>query len=218
MIAALRKRGWTLSHILVTHKHFDHIEGIPALQAAYDCQVIGPEASAAETGMYDRTVEDGDSFDWADMKVQVFATPGHTLDHVSYYLPEEKVVFVGDTVFSLGCGRVIEGDHAMMWSSLRRLRALPDETRLYCGHEYTLANGKFALTVDPKNEALRKRVAEVEALRAGDKPALPTSIGAEKSTNPFLRADDPDLMKALGMPGAEPAKVFAEIRKRKDRF
>jgi hydroxyacylglutathione hydrolase len=218
IITALKENGWTLSHIFVTHKHFDHIEGIPALQAAYDCEVIGPETSAAETGMYDRTVKDGDSFEWAGLGVRVLETPGHTLDHVSYHLPAEKLVFVGDTVFSLGCGRVIEGDHAMMWNSLQRLRALPDETSLYCGHEYTLANGKFALTIEPQNELLKRRVAEVEKLRAADKPTLPTTIAAEKATNPFLRADYPSVVKGLGMAGADAAKVFAEIRKRKDRF
>ncbi len=216
--AALKERGWTLTHIFVTHKHFDHIEGIPALQAAYDCEVIGPEASAAETGMYDRTVKDSDSFEWAGRKVDVIATPGHTLDHVSLHMPEEKLVFVGDTIFSLGCGRVIEGDHPMMWNSLKLLRALPDDTVLYCGHEYTLANGKFALTVDPSNAALKARFAEVETLRAADKPALPTTIAKEQATNPFLRADDPGLMKAVGMEGAKPAAVFAEIRTRKDKF
>jgi hydroxyacylglutathione hydrolase len=218
IIAACKERGWTLSHIIVTHKHFDHIEGIPALQSAYDCEVIGPEASAAETGMYDRTVKDGDGFDWAGISVSVMETPGHTLDHVSYYMAAEKLVFVGDTIFSLGCGRVIEGDHAMMWDSLQSLRALPDDTKLYCGHEYTLANGKFSLTVDRANAALKKRFAEVEKLVAVDKPTLPTTIAQEKATNPFLRADDPTLMKALGMSNAKPAEVFAEIRKRKDKF
>ena len=218
IIAALKERGWTLSHIIVTHKHFDHIEGIPALQAAFDCEVIGPEVSAAETGMYDRTVKDGDTFDWAGVEIHVIATPGHTLDHVSYHLPSEKLVFVADTIFSLGCGRVIEGDHAMMWDSIKKLRALPDDTELYCGHEYTLANGKFALTVDAGNAALKKRVAEVEKLRAADKPALPTTIAQEKATNPFLRADDPALMKGLGMASAKPAEVFRVIRTRKDKF
>lgn len=218
IISTLKQRGWTLSHILVTHKHFDHIEGIPALQAAYDCEVIGPEASAAETGMYDRTVKDGDKFDFAGVEVSVIATPGHTLDHVSYHIPSEKLVFVADTIFSLGCGRVIEGDHAMMWDSIKKLRALPDDTQLYCGHEYTLANGKFAITVDPNNAALKKRIAEVEKLRAADKPALPTTIAQEKATNPFLRADDPRLMKAFGLTRAKPAELFREIRTRKDKF
>ena len=218
IIARLKQHDWKLTDILVTHKHFDHIEGIPALQAAFDCTVIGPEASAAETGMYDRTVKDGDTFKWGDIEVQVIETPGHTLDHVSLYMPSEKLVFVGDTIFSLGCGRVIEGDHAMMWNSLLKLRALPDDTELYCGHEYTLANAKFAVTVDPGNAALKKRMAEVEALRAADKPALPTTIGQEKKTNPFLRSDDPAVMKAVGMASAKPAAVFAEIRKRRDKF
>jgi hydroxyacylglutathione hydrolase len=218
IIAACKERGWTLTDIFVTHKHFDHIEGIPALQAAYECEVVGPEASAAETGMYDRTVKDGDSFEWAGVRFEVMETPGHTLDHVSYYVPSEKLVFVGDTIFSLGCGRVIEGDYPMMWDSLKTLRALPDDTSLYCGHEYTLANGKFALTVDPSNAALKQRVAEVEKLRAAEKPTLPTTIAAEKATNPFLRADNPAVMKAVGMANAKPGEVFAEIRKRKDKF
>lgn len=218
IIARLKERGWTLSHIFVTHKHLDHIEGIPALQAAYDCEVIGPEESAAETGMYDRTMKDGDSFEWAGRAVHVIETPGHTLDHVSLHIPDEKLVFVGDTVFSLGCGRVIEGDHAMMWDSIKAIRALPDDTQLYCGHEYTLANAKFALSVDPQNSALKARAAEVERLVKDGKVALPTTIAQEKATNPFLRADDPALMKAVGMAGRKPAEVFKEIRTRKDQF
>ncbi len=211
-------RGWVISHILVTHHHLDHIKGIPALKASYSCEVIGPEKSAARTGMYNRTVEDGDSFEWAGAEVRVLATPGHTLDHVSYWLPGEKLVFVGDTIFSLGCGRVMEGDHPMMWESIKRLRDLPDDTALYCGHEYTLANARFAVTVDPENAALRARTAEVERLRERGEATLPTTIAAEKAANPFLRADDPGLIEHLRMAGADPALVFAEIRTRKDRF
>jgi hydroxyacylglutathione hydrolase len=218
VIAAAQKRGWTLTDIFVTHKHLDHIEGIPALKASYSCAVIGPEASRAETAMYDRTVQDGDSFTWAGAEIRIIATPGHTLDHVSYWLPEQQLVFVGDTIFSLGCGRVIEGTHDMMWDSIRRLRDLPEETQLYCGHEYTLANARFALTVDPENRELAERAAEVERLRAAGQPTLPTTIGRERATNPFLRADNPAIAAVVGMPGAEPARVFAEIRKRKDRF
>lgn len=215
---ALKARGWSLTHILVTHKHFDHIEGIPALQAEHDCQVIGPEVSAEETDMYDRTVKGGDTIAWCGEEIAVIDTPGHTLDHITYWFPQNKLVFAADLIFSLGCGRVIEGDHAMMWESIKRVRALPDDAVLYCGHEYTLANGTFALTVEPENAALKARFAEVEQLRADGKPTLPTTIAHEKATNPFLRADDPALMHAIDMAGADPAAVFAEIRTRKDKF
>jgi hydroxyacylglutathione hydrolase len=215
---ALQGRDWRLTHIFVTHKHADHIGGIPALAAAYDIEVTGPEKSAAETGLYDIKVRDGDRFSFAGVEFRVIATPGHTLDHISYYLPSEEAAFVADAIFALGCGRVIEGTHAMMWDSLKRLRELPEETLLYCGHEYTLANGRFAITVEPGNQALRARFAEVEDLRGRDEPTLPTTVAAEKATNPFLRADVPALMKAVGMPNADPAEVFAEIRTRKDKF
>ena len=218
VIEAAQARGWRPTHILVTHKHLDHIEGIPALRAAYSCSVIGPAESALETGLYDRTVKGGDRFEWGGAAVEVLATPGHTLDHVSYFLPEEALVFVGDTIFAMGCGRVIEGTHDTMWDSITRLRALPEETELYCGHEYTLSNAKFAVTVDPGNARLRERLAEVERLRAEGRPTLPTTIGLEKATNPFLRAEHPAVATAVGLRGADPARVFAEIRTRKDRF
>ncbi|MHA1189992.1 MAG: hydroxyacylglutathione hydrolase [Alphaproteobacteria bacterium] len=216
--AELAKHGWKLTHILVTHKHLDHIKGIPELTAAGGVEVIGPEKSAAETGLYDRTVSEGDRFDFAGHEVAVLETPGHTLDHVSYYIADSQVVFAGDTLFALGCGRVFEGTPPMMWESLLKLRALPGDTALYCGHEYTLANARFAVTADPDNAALASRLIEIEALRAEDKPTLPSTIGREKETNPFLRADNPGPAKAMGLAGADPVTVFAEIRGRKDRF
>jgi hydroxyacylglutathione hydrolase len=216
--AELAARGWTLTHILVTHKHMDHVEGIEPLRQAYNLTVIGPQKSAAETGQYDQTVADGDHLDFAGAEIRVIETPGHTLDHVSYYLPDQKLAFVADTLFALGCGRVFEGTPEMMWESLKKLRALPDETVVYCGHEYTLANAEFALSVEPENAALAARAAEIRALRADGKPTLPTTIGRERQTNPFLRADDPVLAGTLGMAGADPVAVFAEVRGRKDRF
>jgi hydroxyacylglutathione hydrolase len=216
--AELQARGWQLTHILVTHKHLDHVEGIKPLRQAYNVTVIGPQKSAAETGLYDRTVADGDRLEFAGADVQVIETPGHTLDHVSYFLPAQKVAFTADTLFALGCGRVFEGTPEMMWESLKKLRALPDETVVYCGHEYTLANAEFALSVEPDNAALAARAAEIRALRADGKPTLPTTIGREKQTNPFLRADDPGLAATLGMTGADPVAIFAEVRGRKDRF
>jgi len=216
--AGLEARGWTLTHILVTHKHLDHVEGIGPLRQTYDVTVVGPQKSAAETGLYDRTVDDGDTLDFAGTEVRVIATPGHTLDHVSYYMPDEKVAFVADTLFALGCGRVFEGTAEMMWESLKKLRALPDDTVIYCGHEYTLANAEFAVSVEPGNAALAARAAEIRALRDEGKPTLPTTIKREMETNPFLRADDPVLAGAVGLAGADPVAVFAEVRGRKDRF
>ena len=200
ILAELKDRGWQLTDIFVTHKHYDHIDGIPALKEAYDVTVTGPAKSARETGLYDETVSDGDSFDFAGHRVQVIETPGHTLDHVSYYIADQNLLFSADTLFALGCGRVFEGNPAMMWNSLKALRALPDETIVYCGHEYTLANARFAVTADPQNSQLAQRLAEIETLRAAGKPTLPTLLGLEKATNPFLRADDPAVAAAMGLP------------------
>ena len=218
IIKELQARGWRLSHIFVTHKHFDHIEGIPALKAAYDCEVIGPAKSAAETGMYGSTVADGDRFDWAGAEIRVIETPGHTLDHVSYFAARRKSRLRRrhDLLARLRAGDRGQPRHDVGFAEAPARAPRRDE--LYCGHEYTLANAKFAVTVDPANAALRERMAEVEKLRAAGKPTLPTTIGREKATNPFLRSDDPAVMDAVGMAGADPAQVFAEIRKRKDRF
>jgi len=149
---------------------------------------------------------------------RVFDTPGHTAGHISYFFPTDKLAFVGDTLFSIGCGRVIEGDPQMMWNSLLKLRALPDDTRFYCGHEYTAANIRFAQTVEPNNKALAVRAQEVAKLLADGKPTIPATIGEEKAANPFLRADNPELAKSLGLGNAPAWKVFAEIRERKNRF
>ncbi|HMB48257.1 MAG TPA: hydroxyacylglutathione hydrolase [Afifellaceae bacterium] len=218
ILAELENRGWQLTDIFVTHKHLDHIDGIPALKETFGAAVTGPAKSARETGLYDRTVSDGHSFDFAGHTVQVMETPGHTLDHVSYYIADQKLLFCADTLFALGCGRVFEGDAPMMWNSLKALRDLPDDTVVYCGHEYTLANARFAVTADPQNGRLAERLAEIETLRADGRPTLPTSIGLEKETNPFLRADDPAVAAAMGLSGADPAAVFAEVRARKDNF
>lgn len=216
--AELESRGWTLTHILVTHKHVDHVEGIPALKSASGCTVIGPQKSADEVGLYDQTVKEGDQFEFSGHPVRVLETPGHTLDHVSFHFPDDGLAFCGDTLFAVGCGRVFEGTPPMMWESLLKLRALPDETIVYCGHEYTQANARFAITVDPGNQALSERCEEIDRLRAAGEPTLPTTIGRERETNPFLRADRADLAGAVGLSGDDPVRVFAEIRGRKDNF
>ncbi len=216
ILDALARRGWTLTHILTTHHHGDHVEANLALKQRFGATIIGPKRETIPG--IDRKVDEGDVFDFAGRRVEVIATPGHTLGHICFYLPEEKLLFAADTLFALGCGRVFEGTPAQMWASLEKLAALPDETTVYFGHEYTLSNARFARTIDPDNAALLARVAEIEALRAAGGFTAPTTIGLEKATNPFLRAGDPAIRRHLGMETASDAEVFAEIRGRKDRF
>ena len=216
ILDALARRGWTLTHILTTHHHGDHVEANLALKQRFGATIIGPKRETIPG--IDRKVDEGDVFDFAGRRVEVIATPGHTLGHICFYLPEEKLLFAADTLFALGCGRVFEGTPAQMWASLEKLAALPDETTVYFGHEYTLSNARFAKTIDPDNAALLARVEEIEALRAAGGFTAPTTIGLEKATNPFLRAGDPAIRRHLGMETASDAEVFAEIRGRKDRF
>jgi hydroxyacylglutathione hydrolase len=214
---ALAETGWTLTHILTTHHHADHVEGNLEVKAASRCQIIGPRGEKSKIPGIDRDVGGGDSFDLGDQKVHVLDTPGHTLGHISYWFPQSGIVAVGDTLFSLGCGRIIEGDAKMMWASLQRLMALPPGTSFYCGHEYTEANARFALTIEPGNEALVKRAAEVKALRAAGQATLPSTIGAELLVNPFLRPQATEIRKTLGMADADDWQVFAEVRERKNK-
>ena len=216
ILDALSRRGWKLSHIFTTHHHNDHVEANLALKQRFAVTIIGP---ARETipGI-DRKVDGGDSFDFAGRRVEVILTPGHTAGHVCFYLPDEKLLFAADTLFALGCGRLFEGTPTQMWDSLSKLAALPDETMVYFGHEYTLSNARFARTIDPDNAVLSARVAEIEALRAAGAFTAPTTIGLEKATNPFLRAADPAIRRHLGLERASDGEVFAEIRGRKDRF
>ena len=216
--AALKKSGWTLTDILVTHHHGDHTAGIGELKARYKCRVVAPKNEAQRIAAVDETVGEGDVVRIGALEGRVIDTPGHTAGHISYFFAADKIAFVGDTLFSIGCGRVIEGTPQMMWQSLLKLRALPDDTRFYCGHEYTQANIKFAKTVEPDNKALKARAEEVDALRAAGKPTIPATIGAEKKENPFLRADLPEVAQAVGLAGSPAWKVFAEIRERKNRF
>jgi len=213
-LAALQDTGWSLSQIWLTHHHGDHIAGTAAIVEATGAGVIGPAHISHVTD----AVNDGDSFDFASTAVTVIATPGHTLDMLNYHIAADNLVFTGDTLFAMGCGRLFEGDAAMMWDSLSRLMMLPDDTIIYCGHEYTAANADFALSVDPGNEALQHRAAAVRDLRAIDQPTIPTMMALEKLTNPFLRAADPAIRQHLGMTDAGDAAVFAEIRSMKDSF
>lgn len=215
---ALADKGWTLTHLWITHHHVDHVEGLEEVKAATGCKVIGPKNQSEPIAGLDVLVEEGDSFDFGGQKVEILQTPGHTLDMVNYYIPSAKTVFTGDTLFSIGCGRVFEGTPEMMWNSLSKLAALPADTTVYSSHEYTEGSAKFALTVDPDNTALQTRARRVFALRAEGKPTVPSMMSEELATNPFLRAGDPAIRAHLGMQGATDAEVFAEIRKRKDNF
>jgi hydroxyacylglutathione hydrolase len=215
---ALKQTGWRLTDILVTHHHGDHTAGIPDLKQRHKCRVVAPRKEAARIPLVDVQVVEGDRVEVGKLSAQVIETPGHTAGHIAYWLPEDELAFVGDTLFSIGCGRVIEGTPEMMWQSLTKLRRLPGETRLYCGHEYTQANIRFAQTIEPDNMALIARAAEVAREVAEGKPTIPTTMDAERAANPFLRADLPEIATAVGLAGKPPAEVFAEIRARKNNF
>jgi hydroxyacylglutathione hydrolase len=215
--AALRTTGWGLTDILVTHHHADHTGGIAALKQRHGCRVVAPAREAARIPLVDVTVTENDKVRVGSLEASVYDTPGHTAGHISYFFPAEKLAFVGDTLFSIGCGRVIEGTPEMMWSSLIKLRALPDDTAVYCGHEYTAANIRFAKTIEPENPVLAQRAREVEKLRAGNIPTIPSRLGEEKAANPFLRADVPEVAKSVALAGKPAWQVFAEIRERKNR-
>jgi hydroxyacylglutathione hydrolase len=217
VMAALEREGWTLSDILITHHHHDHVGGVAELKRKYQCRVVAPHDKTAKIADVDLRVAHGDVIKVGNLIARVLETPGHTLDHISYVFDGEKALFAADTLFSIGCGRVFEGNYPMMWDSLLKLRALPDDFNLYCGHEYTASNVKFALTVEPDNPALKARAEEVTRLRAENKPTIPVTLGEEKRANVFLRADAPAVAQKLHMKGADAVEVFRELRERKNK-
>ncbi len=215
---ALAACNWQLTHIFNTHHHFDHAGGNAALKASWNAQVIGAEADRARLPGLDQGVKEGDRLQLGELQVEVLEVPGHTSGHIAFYFPHQGVAFVGDALFVLGCGRLFEGTPAQMWQSLSKLMQLPDDTLIYCAHEYTQSNARFALTVDPDNQALRARASEIDQLRAADKPTVPTSLQLEKATNPFLRVQEAALQAQVELVGEDPVTVFAEVRRRKDNF
>src|ERR1700761_7670446 len=217
ILKALEQEGWTLTDILITHHHGDHVGGVAELKQKYGCRVLAPHDKSTEIANVDLRVAQGDVLKVGSLLARVLETPGHTLDHVSYVFDNEKALFAADTLFSIGCGRVFEGPYPMMWESLLKLRALPDDFKLYCGHEYTASNVKFALTVEPENEALKARAAQVTQLRAEGQPTIPVTLGEEKAANVFLRADEPSVAASLHMKGQSAADVFGELRERKNK-
>ncbi|MEM9573755.1 MAG: hydroxyacylglutathione hydrolase [Pseudomonadota bacterium] len=216
--SALKLKGWALTEIWITHHHADHTAGLIELKKATGAKAIGPKSANPQIAGLDELVGEGSRFQFAGRDVSVLETPGHTLDMINFYIADEAVVFTGDTLFALGCGRLFEGTPAQMWTSLSKLMALPDDTIVYCSHEYTKASADFALSVDPNNAALIARANEVSLLRDAGIPTVPTTIGLERATNPFVRPDDSGIRTLLGMETDDDAAVFAEIRKRKDNF
>lgn len=215
---ALEDKGWRLTHILNTHHHFDHAGGNLELKEQWGCTIVGSRNDAERIPGIDVQVGDGDTYQFGDYEAQVFDVSGHTIGHIAFYFASEDVLFSGDALFSLGCGRLFEGSPAQMWESLQKLKALPDSTSVYCAHEYTAANAAFALSVEPDNEALKARAAEIKSLRADGQPTVPSNLGVEKATNPFLRPDSKALQAEIGLSGDDLVAVFAETRKRKDSF
>src|SRR5436309_13857412 len=218
IVKALEREGWRLTDILITHHHGDHVGGVAELKQKYGARVVGPHDKTTTIANVDQRVGQGDVVKVGGLLARVLETPGHTLDHISYVFDVEKALFAADTLFSIGCGRVFEGNYPMMWDSLLKLRALPADFNLYCGHDYTASKIKFALTVEGDNPALKARAEQVTKLRAENKPTVPTLLGEEKKANVFLRADDPSVAAKLHMKGANAAEVFGELRERKNKF
>ncbi|GJE54245.1 hydroxyacylglutathione hydrolase [Methylobacterium thuringiense] len=219
VLAALDEAGWTLTDILVTHRHGDHVAGIPEVKARTGAKVTAPAKASDAVPDVDRTVAEGDQVQVGRLEAEVWETPGHCADHVSYIFHDAGVAFSGDTLFTLGCGRVMEAQPETLWRSLERFLALPDATEVYSGHDYVLANARFALAADPDNAALRERMAEAERLKAQGRFMIPSTIGAEKATNPFLRAAEPPLARSVKLePGTDPATVFTALRAWKNSF
>lgn len=218
LISALRDRGWSLTDVILTHHHWDHVDGLGDLLAAHPARVIGAAADAHRLPPLDLAVAEGDTIAIGNETGHVLDVSGHTVGHMAVHFPGSGAVFTADSLMALGCGRVFEGTMPQMWESLSKLAALPPDTTVCSGHEYTAANARFALSVDPDNAALQARAAQIDAARAQNRPTVPSQLSEELATNPFLRASDPALKSALGMANAPDRDVFAEIRTRKDNF
>ena len=218
VIEALDARGWGLDQIWITHHHGDHTEGVPDLVAKYGAKTVGHAKDRARLPPLDQEVSEGETVSLGESHARVIDVSGHTIGHIAFIMDADKAAFTADSLMALGCGRVFEGTHAMMWESLSKFLELPDDCQVYSGHNYGKANGAFALSVDPDNQALKDRIAAIEAADAAGEPIVPASMAEEKATNPFLRAVQPSVKSHIGLPDADDSTTFAEIRRRKDNF
>ncbi|WP_225207348.1 hydroxyacylglutathione hydrolase [Novosphingobium huizhouense] len=215
-LRAAEAKGWKITQIWNTHWHPDHAGGNEAIKAATGCTIVAPAVDAPRIAAVDRAVAQGDRVRLGASEAEVIDVGGHTLGHVAYHLPQAGIAFVGDSLFALGCGRMFEGTPDQFWASLLRLKALPTATTIYCAHEYTASNARFAVHADPDNGALAAYAAEVEQRRAAELPTVPTTLDRELATNPFLRADDPAMQARWG--GTNAVETFAALRAAKDAF
>src|SRR4051794_9870749 len=216
--AALDEKGWRLTDILVTHRHADHVQGVEPMKRRTGARVVAPVKARAEVPGADAYVAEGDRVKVGSLEAEVWDTPGHCRDHIAYWFAADRALFAGDTLFTLGCGRVMESTFDEMWNSLLRMAALPEDTRVYSGHDYVLSNARFALAADPDNAALKARAGEADKAKEQGRFLIPSTIGAEKATNPFLRAGEPALARSVKLEGAEPGAVFQALREWKNRF
>ena len=218
VLDVLQAKSWQLTYILNTHHHADHVGGNVHLKQLTNCKVIAAQADWDRIPGIDQGVKEGDVITLGQHKANVIATPGHTRAHIVYYFAEDKLLFCGDTLFVMGCGRLFEGTAEQLWHSLQKLKVLPAETKVYCTHEYTQSNGRFALTVEPENQKLQQKMIEVNRLRSSNLPTVPTTIAEEQTTNPFFREDSIALQKNIGMDNKTPVEIFAQTRRLKDSF
>jgi len=212
ILAELQSRQWQLDFIFNTHHHYDHVDGNKTIKDTTGCKIIGPKKDSARIPEIDMGVSEGSLLKLGKHPIDVIETPGHTSGHICFNFVDDKILFVGDTLFAMGCGRLFEGTPSQMWHSLQKIKTLPLDTKIYCAHEYTLKNGNFALTIDPENKSLQDRMAKVIDLRKNGKKTIPTTLGIEEDTNPFLRADK------INLPGQDPVIKFSELRQKRDKF